>query len=202
MGERGKEAVGVATRRAQHPRPVRGDPDLRPPSPIGRQVEDGVPQREVRRITVHQFTIRIPQRPDCGHRLLEPGHGFRPLHAVRFVALTFPGADPEDEPASCEEVHRRGGLRGDRGVAAAGVGHRHTQRASGDPVSSSQIAQHRPRLEIGIGRGQHLGAAAELRLPQRPREQRVEVVRHPERVHTCRDRGQVAGPGKRVDRRT
>jgi hypothetical protein len=90
MEERGKPRIAVSAGGAQHPRTVRGYPDLRPFPAVRRKIEHRVAQRNEGRIPCHQSAIRIPRRPDGGERLLEARDGPRPVHPVGLVAFRSP----------------------------------------------------------------------------------------------------------------
>ena len=189
--------VCVTSGRAQHPGAVRSHPDLRPLALVRRQIEDGVPQREVRRVPRDRFAVRLPQRPDRRQRLDEPRDGLRPLHPVRLVAFTFTDTDPEDGATAGEQMQGRGRLRGDRGVPTAGIGDADPEAQPAHPVARRQMAEHRPRLQDGVDLGHQLRRQAEvLGGGDRPRDQRVDVVAHPEGVGPGGRRGQHAGRGQ------
>jgi hypothetical protein len=101
---------------------VRSDPDLGPFPFVGRQVEDGIVQREVRRVAGDQLAAGVPQGADGGQGFFQPCHRLGPLHAVGFVAFSLARSDSQDCPSAGEQMQRCGCLSGDRGVASTGVG--------------------------------------------------------------------------------
>jgi len=95
-------------------------------------------------------------------------------------------------------VQRRGRLRSDSGVAPPGVGDRHAQMHATHPIAGGEVPEHGPRLHECINAWHKLRRAGILLLPQRTRDQSVEVVRDPKRVGPVGERIQVVGSGKRL----
>jgi hypothetical protein len=98
-------------------------------------------------------------------------------------------------------VQRRRGLRSDGRVASTGVGHTHTETHATHSIASGEVPEHGPRLHIRIEGWHKLGSTAILLLPQRTREQCVEMVRNPKRVDAVGKRIQVIGSCETLGRR-
>ena len=144
-----------------------------------------------------QGAVRVPERADGGHRFFEPRNGFAPLNAVWFIAFPLPNTNAEDRATPGEQVQRRGGLCGDRRIAATGVGDAHTQPQPPDAVAGGQTSEHGPRLQLSIDLRYQLRAAEISRRCDCLRDQRIEVISHPEGVNTGGDGSKVNGSDHR-----
>jgi hypothetical protein len=95
-------------------------------------------------------------------------------------------------------VQGRDGLRGDSWVAAAGVGDADAEAQATETILRGDVSQRRPGFVVGVNPGNELGCSDMGRVVDRPRQKRVEVIRHPQGVDAARESGQVTGPHQRV----
>lgn len=134
-----------------------------------------------------KLTVGVPERADGGHRFFEPGNGFGPLNAVWFIALALPNTNAEDRATPREQVQCRGGLCRDRRIAPTRIGDTHTQPQPPDAVAGGKTSEHGPRLQLGIDLRYQPRAAEISRCCDCLRDQRIEVISHPEGVNPASD---------------
>jgi hypothetical protein len=72
--------------------------------------------------------------------------------------------------------------RGDRWIAATGIGDTNTKPQPRQPVPGGKVSEHRPRFQVGVDPWYQLGCAEVLRCGDRTRQQGVQMVVHPKRV--------------------
>ncbi len=66
------------------------------------------------------------------------------------VAFAFPGPYAQYRPATGQQIQGRGGLRGDRWIAATSIGHTNTKPQPPQPVPGGKVSEHRPRFQVGV----------------------------------------------------